>query len=115
MGKDYQYVDISRVKEAPKCAIICNTEQEVELFYHSCEEQIPELIDFWTLEDVLSIWNSRERVCFSFLVGDEIEDMSWCYEAWFIESGYEIVEFSELANPSEIEESDSPINVLLGG
>ena len=47
------------------------------------------------------------------MTDNEPDDMSWCDRDWFEESGYDIIEFADLVNPVEIEESEMSLDVLL--
>lgn len=37
MNNNYMFVDLSRLIEAPRCAVFFQTVEEVECFYHNCE------------------------------------------------------------------------------
>lgn len=109
----HPHIDLSRLFEAPKSAIFFQSAEEVELFYHNCVSQYEHYIRHWSLDDVVSKWENHEGCGFTFMTDSEPDDMSWCDRQWFEESGYEIIEFADLANPVEIEESEMSIDVLL--
>lgn len=113
---EYEQVDLSRMKEYPRCAVICRTEEEVRSFYHNCTQQLSELMH-WNIRDIISLWEIyRGRTGFTLCYADrdKLRDMSYCYEQWFRANGYEIVEFSELSNHTELEESEMPIESIFG-
>lgn len=109
----YPRVDLSRLFIAPKAAVFFQDICEIELFYHNCVEQCKSYIRHWYLADMVAKWENNEGCGFTFMTGDEPESMSWCDKRWFEESGYEIIEFADLVNPIEIEESEISIDVLL--
>ena len=115
MSNHYGFVDLSRLIEAPRCAVFFQTVEEVECFYYNCESQLGDYCLFWALEDMTDRWENDNSAGFTFMTGSEPEDMTWSGKDWFIEEGYEIIEFSDLANPVEIAESDQPISLLIGG
>ena len=115
MSNHYGFVDLSRLIKAPKCAVFFQTVEEIECFFYNCEQQLEEYCLFWMLEDLVDRWENDNRAGFSFMTGDTPEDMTWSTKDWFEEEGFEIIEFSDLANPVEIEESEMSLDTLLGG
>lgn len=116
MSEDFMYADLSRMLELPKCAVLIRTDEEARAFFHNSIQQIAEYTR-WSLEDVLNFWNIyKEKTGFTlFIRYDEPESISYCNEAWFRNEGYETVEFSDLCNTVDIDESDQPIDTLFGG
>ena len=106
-------VDLSRLFETPKSAIFFQSAEEAELFYHNCASQYGHYIRHWSLNDVVRKWENHEGCGFTFMTDNEPDDMSWCDRDWFEESGYDIIEFADLVNPVEIEESEMSLDVLL--
>ena len=113
MSNHCEFVDLSRLIEAPKCAVFFQTVEEVECFYHNCEKQLGDYCLFWALEDLVDRWENDNSAGFTFMTGSEPEDMTWSTRDWFEEEGYEIIEFYDLINPVEIEESEMSLDVLL--
>lgn len=113
MSNHCEFVDLSRLIEAPKCAVFFQTVEEVECFYHNCEKQLGDYCLFWVLEDLVDRWENDNSAGFTFMTGSEPEDMTWSTRDWFEEEGYEIIEFYDLINPVEIEESEMSLDVLL--
>lgn len=113
MNNNYMFVDLSRLIEAPRCAVFFQTVEEVECFYHNCEKQLSDYCLFWVLEDLVDRWENDNSAGFTFMTGTTPEDMTWSSRPWFEEEGFEIIEFSNLANPIEIEESEMPLDVLI--
>lgn len=114
MVADYQYVDLSRMVQQPKCAVMCRTEGDAVTFLYNLIEQFPEYV-FWDKNDILNIWsNYQDKTGFTLMLSDEEPtSVSYCREEWFRNTGYELIEFEVLANPVEIEESEMPLNVLM--
>ena len=114
MSEDFMYADLSRMLELPKCAVLMRTEDEARAFFHNSIQQIAEYVH-WDLEDVLNLWSIyKEKTGFTlFLSYDEPESISYCDEDWFRNEGYEIVEFSDLCNVADIEESEKSLDFLL--
>lgn len=110
---EHKYVDLSRLFETPKSAIFFQNTEEAALFYHNCTSQYGYYIRHWSLNDVVRRWMNNEGCGFTFMTGNEPDDMSWCDRDWFEESGYDIIEFADLFNSVEIEESEMPLAVLL--
>lgn len=113
MNSSSTWIDLSRLAEVPQCAVFFKSAEEVELFFHNCESQLAEFIGYWELEEAVGRWKNDNSVGFTFMTGDSVENMTWCDRNWFRECGYELVEFSDLANPIEIEESEMPLCVLI--
>lgn len=115
MAKDYQRVDLSRMVERPKCAVMCRTAGDAETFFYNFTEQFEKEYLYWSLNDILNVWNQyQDKTGFTLIVGDGCpESISYCDEEWFLDSGYELIEFEDLANPTEIEESEMSMSVLL--
>lgn len=90
-----------------------NTVEEVKQFWHNCEEQLADFCGFWELGDVVRKWENNPTIGFTFMTDTMPEDMTWCDRAWYEASGYEIIEFEDLANPAELEESEMSLDVLL--
>lgn len=109
----YPRVDLSRLFAAPKSAVFFQNVGEIEIFRHNCAVEFSRYIRHWSLKDMTDKWENNEGVGFTFMTGDEPESMSWCDRQWFEESGYEIIEFADLVNLVEIEESEMSIDVLL--
>lgn len=112
--KTYPYVDLSRMLALPKCAVMCRTEDEAEAFWQNSRTQFEKYFQ-WGLEGTLGSWgNYKEKTGFTLMAGSSrIDRMSYCREEWFAENGYELVEFSELADAKDIEESEMSFDALL--
>ena len=117
MKRNTQYVDVFRMLEAPKCAIICRTIEDACLLYDSISCQLPEYSTLWSPDDLEYVWNVNEsKTGFSLYSWDnEPEPLSYCDEEWFRGEGYVIIEFSDLCDIPDLEEGDLPIGFLLGG
>lgn len=116
MNENFVYADLSRMLELPKCAVLIRTEAEASAFFHNSIQQIAKYV-YWNFADVLDLWNIyKEKTGFTLFTSyDGPELASYCYEGWFRDNGYEIIEFSDLCNIADIDESDQPIDVLFGG
>lgn len=116
MCENLIYADLSRMLELPKCAVLCRTEDDVRAL---CENANPQLVGCFCfdLDDMLIFWSVyKEHTGFTLYVGDELpRSISYCNEQWFRDEGYELVEFSDLCNVADIEESDQSVDILLGG
>ena len=115
MSEDFQYVDLSRMFEYPKCAIQVGTEEEADYFLQSAKSQFPERTGGWRSSS--NFGTHGDKTCYTLFYEGATEptNLSYSYKEWFLANGYEIVQFSELVGGmSEIEESDSPLSVLLG-
>lgn len=117
MTEGIPYVDLSRMKETPKCAVICRSTDELEDFIANANMQLPEYTDYWDLDHALNMWRRyTNRTGFTlFACGVGPVSMSYCNEGWFLDSGYEIIELSELYRSADIDESDQPDDVIFGG
>ena len=118
MIEDPMYVDLSRMKELPRCAIMCRTEDDVRLLFYNGMKQLSKHMSWRRLEDILIAWDVYgEKTGFTLFYAEStaVRSMSYCREDWFKENGYEIVEFSSLTDTTDIDESDVPPNFLFGG
>lgn len=116
MSKKYMYADLSRMTSLPKCAVMCRNIEELKSFYENVKRQLDKFL-YWDFDEILMLWERyREITGFTLFVSDsEPGSMSYCDEDWFRKSGYELIEFSDLCDVADIEESDQPVAVLLGG
>lgn len=112
--KTYPYVDLSRMLATPKCAVMCRTEEEAEIFWYNAQTQFSEYFQ-WGLEGTLGSWgNYKDRTGFTLMAGsNRVDRMSYCREEWFAENGYELVELSDLFDAKDIEESEMSFDALL--
>ena len=115
MSENFQFVDLSRMLEHPKCAIQVSTEDEAKWFLQNAKEQFPERTSAWDRHNNYDV--HRERTCYTLFYSGATEptNLSYAHDQWFIENGYEVIKLSELAGcMTEIEESDTPLSALLG-
>ena len=114
MADNYQRVDLYRMVQRPRCAVMCRTAGDTVTFFYNVIEQFPNFV-VWDLNNILNVWNNyQEKTGFTLMLSDdEPTSISYCGEEWFRNSGYEIIEFEVLANPVELEESEMPVDVLL--
>ena len=115
MSESFHCVDLSRMLEHPKCAIQVSTEDEAKWFLQNAKEQFPERTANWVSHNNYGV--HKERTCYTlFYSGDtKPTNLSYAHDQWFIENGYVVIQLSELAGcMTEIEESDTPLSVLLG-
>ena len=113
-----EYADLSRMAEAPKCAVMCRTPEEAEALFHNFQQQFPEFIKHWDLDDIMNLWGYNDsKTGFTMITSydNTPEHISYCDEPWFRGEGYEIVEFADLVNVVDIEEGDKPLDFLFGG
>lgn len=116
MDRECQEANLDRMLVLPMCAVMCRTEDELKSFYHNCRAQLGALFQ-WDFGQIHSLWThyGYGETGFTMFVNNNRENhMSWCSEQWFRNNRYEIVEFSELANVNEIEESEQSIEFLIG-
>lgn len=116
MSKNFMYANLSRMTSLPKCAVMCRNNEELEAFYENAKRQLGKFL-CWDFDEILNLWcRYREITGFTLFVSDsEPGSMSYCDEDWFRRSGYELIEFSDLCDVADIEESDQPVAVLFGG
>lgn len=111
----YPHIDLTRMFEHPRCAVHCMTEDEAKTLIHNVKTQYPTMAGSWSVDE--NRWDSyKENTGYTlFYSGDkEATGLSYFYLDWFHENKYEVVEFSELSNPVELEESEMPIESILG-
>lgn len=112
----YPHIDLYRMFEHPKCAIHCTTEDEAKTLIHNIKTQFSLMAGTsWSVDT--NNWDlyGKNTGYTLFYSGDrEATGLSYFYLDWFRENNYEIVEFSELYNPVELEESEMPIESILG-
>lgn len=110
-------VDLSRMLENPPCVIHVASLKEAKTVIFNAKNQFPERVKNWDIER--THWGTYEEntgYTMFFEGDDEPTLMSFASIPWFEESGYEVIEFSELLGPTiDIEESDQPVAVLFGG
>ena len=114
--KDIPEIDLSRMLELPKCAVICRSVEELELFHEFASKQLAEHM-YWDFKFIHRIWDDyEENTGFTLFDGDGSgpHSMTYCYEAWFRDHGYEIIEFSDLCNIPDIQESEASLDTLFG-
>lgn len=108
-------VDLSRMIDLPRCAVMCRNKEELESFYEVAKHQLSRFMH-WDFEEITGLWNVYdEQTGFTLFDTDRRRSfMSYCDEEWFRRKGYEIVEFSDIAYVVEIEESETPLESLFG-
>ena len=114
--KHIQNIDLSRMMERPKCAVLCRSVEELELFYSAAESELSEYLH-WDCGFIHTLWNEyKENTGFTLFESnnDGPYSMTYCYEAWFRDRGYELIEFSDLCNIPDIDESEVSLDVLFG-
>ena len=117
MDKQFQYADLARMEQLPRCAIVCRTAEEAEEFYHNVSHQFPEFVR-WSLDELMNLWDyHKSETGFTFFCDHDTEpgSITYCDVPWFRSSGYVLVEYLELVNAPELEESGYPIDFLIGG
>lgn len=116
MSENFVYADLSRMMKAPRCAVLCRDVEEFQLFYDNAKEQLAEYMQ-WDSDFAHSIWEEYDwNTAFTLFESndDGPYSMTYCYEAWFRDHGYELVEFADLCNVVDIEESEKSFDFLLG-
>lgn len=112
---NYPAIDLSRMFEHPKCAVRCRTLEEARTLIYNFHQQYPRKADYFDLDD--PGWdNHGSETAYTLFYSDDDKPttLSRTECGWFEDEGYEVVEFTELANPVEIEESDMPLEALFG-
>ena len=115
---EHQEVDLYRMTILPKCAVICRTEEELNMFFENAKMQIFEYAEWLDSDTIHRMWDLyKENTGFTLFVGSSStpSGMSYCKEEWFRNEHYEIVEFSDLCTQQDIAESDENLSVLFGG
>lgn len=110
-------IDLSRMTETPRCAVLCRTPYELDEFFFNARRQLSRFMT-WNRDDIGRLWNVyEERTGFTLFTGRECPDhsMSYCNEEWFRNSGYEVIELSDFYTIPDIVESDEDIACLFGG
>lgn len=110
----YPELDLSRMFELPKCAVRCRTREDAKALVANFDTQYPGMADYFDPEN--PDWDYGDETAYTLFYSDEDEPTSLSRTdfGWFEEEGYEVIEFSELLNTTEIEESDMPIESLFG-
>lgn len=113
MTKTIPYVDLSRMLELPKCAVMVRSVDELENFFANAQKQISKYL-YWDFDDILGLWKQyQDATGFTLFTSyDTPDSMSYCWETWFYDNGYEVIEFSELCNLPDIEESEMSLDML---
>lgn len=115
MERNFQYADLSRMESTPMCAVICRTAEEAEEFFYNVRSQFPDHL-YWSLDNLMGLWKYHgPQTGFTFFCEDDTEPgaLSYCDEPWFKETGYVLIEFSELCNTPDFEDSNLPLEFLL--
>lgn len=119
MENNYYYADMSRMKELPRCAVVCRSEEDIKDFFYNCKQQMPEFFS-WDLQHTLNLLGTVGDGAVGFTMftrgSSRPEKMMWCNLDWYKEGGcYKLIEMSELTSQTDIEESEISIDVLLCG
>lgn len=115
MSETYQFVDVSRMLEYPKCAIHCATEEDANTLLYNLRSQYPAYATNFKSDNGWDLCR-KETAYTLFYSGDERPtNVSRTDTKWFAKNGYEVIPFSELITDQiEIEESDMPLDKFLG-
>lgn len=112
MTKTIPYADLSRMAESPKCAVMVRSVDELENFFANAQKQLSKYL-YWDYADILGLWKQyQDATGFTLFTGSGPESMSYCWETWFHDSGYEVIEFSELCNVPDLAESEMSLDIL---
>lgn len=111
--KSIPEIDLSRMLESPKCAVICRSLEEVEIFYINASKQLSAYIP-WDFDDIQMLWSTyKGNTGFTLFVSrNEPESVSYCNEGWFKAEGYELIELSDITPFLEIMESELSFDIL---
>ena len=112
----YPHLDISRMLELPRCAVRCSSEDEARALIYNIRKQFPDMATHWTIDE--NHWNEYKMdTCYTLFYSGMTRPQGLCfyYIEWYLKNNYEIVEFADLCNQVEIEESEMSIDVLLCG
>ena len=107
--------DLSALLHHP-IAICCATSAEAMELVTAFTEQFPDRISGVSVED--TYWDEYEEdTAYAAYDSDYERPMSLGYsdECWWRDEGYHIIQFEELRQVAEIDESDVPISFLVGG
>ena len=107
--------DLSALLHNP-IAIRCATAEEAMELVVAFTKQFPDRISGVSVED--TYWDEYEEdTAYAAYDNDYERPMSLGYfdDCWWKDEGYHIIQFEELCPISEIDESDMPINFLVGG
>lgn len=110
----YPELDLSRMFELPRCAVRVRTLEDAKTLIDNFYKQYPDRATYFSLED--PGWDSGPDTAYTLFYSDEDEPTSLSrtdYED-FLADDYEVIEFSELMNTVEIEESDMALTDLVG-
>lgn len=115
----YPHIDLNKMFEIPGCAVRVPTEYDAETIIANFIRQYPDNREF-QLRD--TYWdNHREDTAYTIWDTFDGEDMSpristigYADAPWFMENGYTIIEFDELAQIPDLEEGDLPLEFLMG-
>lgn len=114
MGKMPE-IDVSRMFQYPKCAIRCRTFEDARALCNSMYTNYSKMAGHFG--DTYTAWDYGDRTCYTlfYSTSSSPQGLSRYNVEWFLENGYEVIEFSDLASFSDpdIEESDQSIDVLL--
>lgn len=111
---DSKIYNISRMFEHPKCAIRCTNYSDASSLVSALSEIDPSLTEHFKNGNVG--WDMAEQTCYTLFYSDSknAERLSRTRKRWFIDNGYEIIEFADIImNNADIEESGQPIGFLL--
>lgn len=118
MDNDVPYVDLSRMLQQPKCAIMAASEEEAEWLLSNAIQQFPEHTGNW--RHCGTLWSKGNRggrgTCYTLFDYNSSSPTRMTYSPteWFEENGYEVIAFAELMHQfqEDIEESDSSLDAL---
>lgn len=108
-------IDLSRMTQEPKCAVICRTIDDLYVFFENAQQQLGQFVR-WSRDKAVLLWGSyKEKTGFTLFTRTGPDLMTYCNEEWFRENGYEIIEVSDLISILDIDESDVSVYFLFGG
>ena len=113
----YPYVDLGRMLEQPKCAIHISSVEEANTVIYNAKKQFPDRVRSWSVARDGYWGRYKDQTAYTLFDCDceEPSSMTFASVPFFTKYGYEILELYELENCCDIEESELPVESLIGG
>lgn len=115
MKYNYETIDLTRLTQQPKCAVLCATREESELLVRAVHLQMPQYTKLWGGSDVLNRGRWKEKTAYTLFIDETPERLLYGREQYFLEQGYEVLTLDQLAAVAQdLPETNMPIEMLLG-
>ena len=114
MKYNYETIDLTRLTQQPKCAVLCATREESELLVRAVHRQLPQYTKLWGGVSNLNR-GYKDKTSYTLFRDETPEQLLYGREQFFLEHGYEVLTLDQLASAAQdLREANMPIEMLLG-